>query len=155
MNTATLEAALCAGQCILLDSSTLIAYFDGNEQVSPIAAHIIDDFVRSGRNPAVVSMVSVMEVLVRPLQKGSAGPHQHILDFLSNFPNLRPVEIDLDMAEHAAALRAAYGFRSPDALVIATGLLSQVGFLVTNDGQWQKRLAPIADRVAVCDLGQF
>ena len=152
MSKATIDAALSAGERILLDTTTLISYLNKGEPVSPIAAHVIDDLVRSGRNQAIVSTITAMEILVRPLRQGTSEPYQHIMDFLSNFPNLRLLNIDLYVAQEAASLRATYNFPPPDALIIASGILAQVGHLVTNDDEWRKKLGPISDRISVCHL---
>lgn len=152
MSRASLERALPDGDRILLDASTCIAYFGGLEQTSPVATYIIETLVQPGRNPAAVSTVTVMEVLVRPLRRGAGEPYRHVIDFLTNFPHLAPVGVDLVVAQEAASLRATYGFAAPDALVIATGIVSQVGHLVTNDRQWQSKLRPIAQRIKVCYL---
>ena len=135
-----------------MDTTTLVVYLNQGESVSPIATYIVDDLVRSGRNQAVISLITVMEVLVRPLRQGSSEPYQHIMDFLSNFPNLRLLNIDLYITQEAASLRATYNFRPPDALVIATGIVAQVGYLVTNDGAWPKKLRPISKRITACHL---
>lgn len=37
-------------------------------------------------------------------------------------------------------------------LVIASGIVSQIGHLVTNDRQWRSKLRPIAQRIGVCYL---
>src|ERR671938_150453 len=113
MSRAALERKLPAGQRLLLDTSALIAHLDGGEEVSPVATHIVDGPVREGRNPALVSMVSVMEILV--LQ-------------------LRPV--DLPVAEEAARMRAMFGLAAPDALIVATGIANEATQLVTNDRRW-------------------
>lgn len=151
MSVASLEAELPAGDRLLLDSATLIAYLDGRDAVSSLATHVIDTLVQSGRNSALIAMVSVMEVLVRPLRT-SHTHYQHTLDFLQNFANLRPVVIDLPVAQEAASLRAQHNFRAPDALIIASGLVHQVGHLVTNDHQWAAKLQPIRARLRVCLL---
>ena len=71
MTIASLERDLQEGERLLLDTTSLIAYFDRGEAVSPLALHTIDTLVLTGRNPAIVSMVSVAEVLVRPLRIGA------------------------------------------------------------------------------------
>ena len=151
MSRAALERAVPAGDRLLLDAATLVAYLDGGEAVSPVAACVVDEFVRDGRNEGIVSMVTVMELLVRPLRHGRVG-YRHALDFLTNFPNLRAAVIDLPVAQEAASLRASHNFRPPDALTIASGLVYQVGHLITNDAAWKTRLAPVRQRVAVCYL---
>ncbi|MBI2939521.1 MAG: hypothetical protein HYY04_03715 [Chloroflexi bacterium] len=75
--------------------------------------------------------------------------------FLSNFPHLRAGSIDLPVAQEAASVRAGHGLRTPDALVVGTGLVHQVGHLVTNDRDWASRLAPVRTRVQVCYLASF
>ena len=88
---------LPAGDRILLDSSVLAAYFDGGERTSALAAELVDEHVRSGRNPAVVSMVSVMETLIRPLRRLPAA-HATVLSFFRDMPNLSTAPVDLDVA---------------------------------------------------------
>ena len=136
MSLSSFEKAIAPGTRVLLDSSTLIAYFDGSEPASPVAKHLIDIFVRTGRNEAIVSMVTVMEVLIRPL-KSSPGDFEHVMDFLTHFPHLRAAPIDLAVAQEAASVRATQRLRTPDALVVATGLVTQVGLLVAMDDRWK------------------
>lgn len=151
----SIDQILHSGDRILLDASALLAYFSGIESTSHVATRLFDTYVSSGRNPAIVSAVTVMEILVRPLRRGAREPYEHVVDFLSRFPNLRVAPVDLAVAQEAASLRAAYNFSSPDALNIATGIIGQVGHLVTNDGQWKRKLQPIANRVAVCTLSDY
>jgi predicted nucleic acid-binding protein len=152
MSRVSLERSLPAGGRLLLDTSALIAYLDGSENVSPAATHVIDVLVRSGRNQALVSVVTAMEVLVRPLRRGPTEPYRHTFDFLTLFPNLRSLVVDLPVAQEAASLRAAYNLSAADALIIASGLVSQVGHLITNDQSWQRKLRPMGRRIAVCYL---
>ena len=142
------------GDRILLDSSVLAAYFDGGERTSRLAAELIDEHVRNGRNPAVVSMVSLMETLIRPLRRMPAA-HATVLAFFRDIPNLSATAIDLEVAAEAATLRVAFGLSAPDALIAATGLVASVGHLVTNDRAWRSRLEPLRDRAAVLVLADL
>lgn len=151
MSTASLARAIPAGDRILLDTTTLAAYLDAGEAVHPVARHVVEEFVVPGRNQAVISMITVMELLVRPLRATPPG-HHTVLTFLRNTPNLTPAPIDLQVAQDAAFLRAAHRFAPPDALVVGTGFAAQVAHLVTNDHQWQVRLASMQARIGVCIL---
>jgi predicted nucleic acid-binding protein len=95
-----------------------------------------------------------MELLVRPLRIQPTGA-VHVHDFLSHWPNLTLLSIDLHVAQEAASLRATHNFKTPDALVIAGGIVAQVGHLVTNDSDWNKKLAPIKARVQVTELRNY
>lgn len=149
-----LESAIPAGDRILFDTTCLAAYLDASESTHPVARHVIDEFVESGRNEAVVSMITVMEILVRPLRATPPG-HQTVLSFLRHHPNLQAVPLDLQMAQEAASLRAEHRFTPPDALIIGTGLACQVGHLITNDGDWARKLTAIQDRIKVLTIGDF
>ncbi len=145
---------LPAGDRILIDSSVLAAYFDGGERTSALAAELVDEHVRSGRNPAVVSMASVMETLIRPLRRMPPA-HATVLSFFREMPNLSAAPVDLDVAAEAATLRVAFGLAAPDALIAATGFAAGVGHLVTNDRAWRARLEPLRDRASVLILADL
>jgi len=132
---ASLESAIPEHTRILLDTSVLLAYLNGGEAVTPLAVQIIDDYLKNGRNDALVSAVTVMEILVRPIQAGGAAG-QVALNFLTYTDHLQVVDIDIHTARQAAQLRATHGYTPPDALVIASGIIHQVHTLVTNDAKW-------------------
>ena len=151
MSLASLEAAIPVGDRILLDTTALAAYLDTSEATHPLTRHLLAEFVASGRNAALVSMITVMELLVRPLRASPPG-HHTLLAFLRNHPNLEMVAVDLQVAQDAAFLRAAQRFSPPDAIVVGTGLAAQVGHLVTNDHKWSTKLAGMSDRIQVVTL---
>jgi len=123
------------------------------QDIYPVAQHIVEEFAGKGRNQAVISMTTVMELLVRPMRATPRG-HHTVLAFIRNQANLTAVQVDLQIAQDAAFLRAAHLFSPPDALVVGTGLATQVGHLVTNDYAWQTRLAPLQGRITVCVLAK-
>ncbi len=151
MSLANLEQDIHVGDTILLDSSVLIAYLNGREPTSPVATHIIDEFLKRGRNEAIISMVTVMEVIVQPFRV-STSTGRHALNFLTRTTNLLPQPIDVQVAHQAALLRAAYNFKTPDALVIATGFVHGADVLATNDHRWNALQQPSDMRVSVCFL---
>lgn len=155
MSSRSLERTIRDGDRLLVDSTALIAYVDQREAVSHLSATIMDEFVLTGRNAAVISMVSIMEALIRPLRQGVREPYRHLLDFINRFPNLRALPVDLHVAQEAATLRATYGLSPPDALIVGTAIVSQVGHIVTNDERWVRKLQPLARRVSVVYLNRY
>lgn len=148
MSEASLLTAIAEGDRVLLDTTVLAAYLDATDATHPVARHILGDLVATGRNPAVVSMVTVMEILVRPLRATPPG-HHTVLAFLRTHPNLTCVPVDLQVAQEAAHLRADRKLAPPDALIVGTGLATQVRHLVTNDRDWSRKLAAMSSRIAV------
>jgi predicted nucleic acid-binding protein len=147
-----LEQLIAPGDRLLLDTTVFISYFSGGDRWAEAARELIEGLVRSGRNPAVVSALTVMESLVGPMRRVPPG-HQTALDFYAHWPNLTVLPVDLAVAQEGASIRAHHGFPTPDALVIGTGVLGGVAWLVTGDERWQKRLAQISTRIRTCYLG--
>jgi predicted nucleic acid-binding protein len=151
---ATLEAAVPAGDPILLDSSAVIAYLTGTEDVSPGAARIVDGWLRAGRNQAIVSAVTVMETLVRAL--GRQPPEDEgIVTFFGQWPNLTVVAVDTLVARAAAGVRARRGFSPPDALILGTAIAAggtSAVRAITGDERWKTRADALPAGVSVVYL---
>jgi predicted nucleic acid-binding protein len=148
VSLASLLTDIAPDDRILLDTTVLAAFLDATDATHPVAQHVLNDLVASGRNPAVVSMITVMEILVRPMRASPPG-HYTVLAFLRSHPNLECVPVDLQIAQEAAHLRADKRFAPPDALIVGTGLASQVRRLVTNDQNWSSKLATMSSRIDV------
>jgi predicted nucleic acid-binding protein len=148
VSEASLAKLIAAGDRLLLDTTVLAAFFDASDATHPVARHIFDQLVETGRNPAVVSMITVMEILIRPLRASPPG-HHTVLAFLRNHLHLECVPVDVQVAQEAAQLRAANRLAPPDALIVGTGIAAQVAVLVTNDHTWRRRLGDMSDRIRV------
>ena len=61
MSRASLEAAVPPHAELLLDTSVVLAYLNASEAAGAAATVVIDDFVRTGRNRATISAVSVAD----------------------------------------------------------------------------------------------
>ena len=151
---ASLERAISAGATVLLDTSTLAAYF-GVEPTSAVAAAVIDGFVRSGRNRAVVSAVSAGELLVRPARSGQSQTSTAVLDFVRWFPNVDVASVDLTVATIAAAFRAQEGMRMVDALIAACGLDRSAAVALSDDAGWPDQLVHRDATMRVLSLRSF
>ena len=151
MSLPSLLEAIAEGDRVLLDTTVLAAFLDATDATHPVARHVVSELVASGRNPAVVSMVTVMEILVRPMRATPPG-HHTVLAFLRTHPNLTCVPVDLQLAREAAHLRAGRRLAPPDALIVGTGLAFQVRHLITNDHDWSGKLATMTSRIAVVQM---
>ncbi len=119
---------------------------------SALAATVLDAFVRTGRNRAVVSAVSATELLVRPFRNGADDLVRTILEFLATFPNLEVAPVDLSVARRAALVRARTGLRAPDAIVIASGLDRSATVAVSDDAGWPAEVGDGAAAMRVVAL---
>lgn len=143
MGVADIDGALGDAERILLDSSALIAYHNPGEVVHSLAKHLLER-IEDGRDPlrGYFSVLSAAELLIRPHRAG-AGEFAFMHRFLTEFPNLSALPVDLTTATQAATVRAAAGIPLPDAIVVASGLLAGCEAIVSNDERWKRRLAPL------------
>ena len=148
MSESSLLNVIKEGDRLLLDTTVLAAFLDAKDSTHPVAAFVLKELVATGRNPAIVSMVTVMEILVRPMRSVPPG-HHTVLGFLRTHPNLVCLPVDLQVAQDAAHIRADKRFAPPDALIVGTGLAAQVRHLVTNDFDWSAKLAAMSARISV------
>lgn len=93
--------------------------------------------------------------MVGPIRLGDAEQVQRCLEFLRFFPNLAIQSVELSVAVEAATLRAQLGFAAPDSVIIASGLVAGVSYLITNDLEWTRRLGGFTDRFTVIQLEKF
>ena len=139
MPVAELDRALGDIDRVLLDSSSLIAFRNPHERTHQLAQHLLRRIARDD-DPlrGYISVVSVTELLVRPIRTSQAE-FTYMHSFLTSHPRLTVLPTDTVVAVEAATLRAAMRIALTDATVIAAGLLSGCQALVSNDAQWKQR----------------
>ena len=143
-----------AGDWVVLDTSTVIAYLNAGEEVSPVARLVIDDLVGAERNPGIISSITVAEVLVRPIREIGEVP-SHTKTFLLHFPGLSVRSADFLVAAEAAAIRAGTGAPLPDSLIAATATVTSSRWLITNDKAMRDRLAKLEWETSVVLLSEL
>lgn len=121
---------------ILIDTSVWIYHLEQHPELADAAASVLDA-VESGRVQAVVSELTLLELTVRPLQLGRQDVADDYELLLDHFPNLELVPVDRAVLIEAAGLRARYRIRTPDSILLATGLLRGATAAVTNDAAWR------------------
>jgi predicted nucleic acid-binding protein len=124
---------------VLLDSSALIAFHSPLERAHPLAEHALariaaDDDPLTG----YYSFVTAIELFVRPIRSG-LDRFTFMHTFLTQFPHLTGLPVDMVVAVQAANLRAVTNLAVPDSVVIASGLLAGCEAIITNDGRWKHR----------------
>ena len=143
MTTQALDAALDSSESALFDTSTLIAFHSRAEQAHGLAKHLLGR-IEQNDDPlcGYYSVVSATELLVRPIRTGVAQ-FTFMHTFLTSFPNLNVLPVDLEVATATATLRATRNLRAPDAPIVASGLLAGCDAIVTNDQEWKRKLEPL------------
>jgi len=71
--------------------------------------------------------------LVVPLREGNKKLADTYRSILLSSNNLATCEITNEISERAAALRAKYGFKTPDSIQLATAIIRRADYFLTND----------------------
>jgi predicted nucleic acid-binding protein len=122
---------------VLVDTSVWIYHLEQHEQLAGPAATVLTA-IEDGELEGVASELTLLELTARPLQlrrQDVADAYELLLD---QFPNLELRPVDREVLIAAARLRAQYRLRTPDAIVLATGLQHGATAAVTNDAAWRR-----------------
>lgn len=120
------------GKVIGLDTTPLI-YFTVENQTY---IEVIDPFFKAlgnGELMVITSVITLLEVLVRPIRDGNLILAQRYREFLLNTNSVTTHFLSQKIAEEAARIRATYKIRTPDSIQMATAISVGASFFLTND----------------------
>ena len=131
-------ASFISGRLVAFDTAPLIYYIEEN----PVYLSLVDelfDTIDSGASTGITSVLTLQEVLVKPLREGRQDIADQYREVLKNSINIALANIDESVCEKAANLRAKYAWlRTPDALQVASAILHNAEIVVTNDDKWKR-----------------
>ena len=119
-------------QKIAIDTMIFIYAFEEHPAHAPFLRSFFSA-LEKGEMEAVTSSVTITECLTQPYRVKDFTLAAQYMALFRNFPHLSVVPVTDDIAERAAFLRANQKLKTPDALQLATALLSGSNFFLTND----------------------
>ena len=134
---AALASALAGHRLVALDTSVWIFHFEGSAAHGQAADGVLEA-IAQGHIGAVASELVLLELLVAPLKKGAQDVADEIELALLHFPHLELAPVTRAVLVRAAEIRARYGLRTPDAIMLATAVESGATLAVTNDDAWRR-----------------
>ncbi len=119
---------------LLLDSAPIIYLLEAHPKYGPrfeplFAAHA------AGRLRFAVTTVTIAEVLTGPLQAANEALARRYRAILESW---QPIELDVDIAENAARLRASLRLGLADSVQAASALAINAAALVTHDRDFSR-----------------
>jgi predicted nucleic acid-binding protein len=115
----------------VLDASVFIAFLDPDD-----AHHTAAIVAMRGGDTLVLPASAYAEILVHPHEQGPAAV-RHVESLIADLPvEIEPTSVEI--ARHAAELRAKKRARLRDALVIATGDVLTADVVLTADRRWRR-----------------
>jgi len=117
---------------ILVDTNLFIYLMEKNPQYFECSREVFQQ-IEKGQVYGITSILVLAEVLTKPLKDNNENLARSYKAAISTFPNLSVKNIDTSICITAAELRAKYGFKTPDAIFIATGIEEKAEVFITND----------------------
>jgi len=120
------------GKVVGLDTTPLIAFVE----MQAANVELLRPFFLSVQNyeiSVVTSTVTLLEVLVHPIRHGDTKLAQRYRDILLDSVGFTIINLNQDIAEEAARLRAFHNIRTPDSIQMATAIKMNATHFLTND----------------------
>lgn len=116
---------------LYLDANVIIFGHEADEPLKQLVLNLLLDWCQRG-GKVTTSILSRLECRVIPLRTRNAGLLADYADFFSS-EALEVVEISRPIIELATELRAQYGFKSPDAIHLASAVDAGAQKFLTAD----------------------
>ena len=112
-----------------LDTNIFSYHFHNHPQFVKFTS-IIFSYLNQDRLKGITSVITLTELLSVNI---SPAKIKILQQAFQTTPNLTVLEVSEDIALEAAKIRGKYGFRTPDAIQLATAKLSRAKAYITND----------------------
>ena len=133
-----------SGKHVYLDASTIIYALEQGLQFANLKSGLLDP-LDAGAFTAVTSEITLVETVVGPRKAGDVNTEAKFRVFLTPSSKLGLEPISLAVLEKVIDLRTQFGFKTPDAIHLATGMLAGCDVFVTGDQAWSKAGVTVVD----------
>jgi predicted nucleic acid-binding protein len=118
---------------IFLDTAPVIYFIEAHHQFGPLVRQVIE-LMNENRIQAVTSVLTLSEVLPKPVETGNDELAEKFKTYLKNGQNLTLLPITEIIGESGGVLRGKYPhLKTVDAVQIATALDAEADAFLTND----------------------
>ncbi len=121
---------------VAVDTMIFIYLLEEHPRYAAVAVEVMTA-IEQGKVEGIVSAITVAELLTAPAQANDMTAMLDYELYLSHFPHLTVLSVDMAVAREAARVRASSGLPMPDAIVLATARVAGADAVFTNDKRWQ------------------
>jgi predicted nucleic acid-binding protein len=141
----TLAPLLNRLETVFIDTAPIIYFIEAHPDFGPLTKQLFER-IQSGKLQALSSVITLTEVLPKPVETGNEKLARKFARFLRNGTNFQLVEISADIAERAGRLRGKYpALKTIDAIQLAAAIDAEAQAFITND----KRLSQIRETTVI------
>jgi predicted nucleic acid-binding protein len=123
---------------LFIDTAPIIYYIEAHSIYGPISKEIVN-FFQSEEREAFSTVLTLTEVLAKPMKIGDEKLVDRFAEFLKYGRNFTLIEISEKIAERAGRLRGRYTeLRTIDAVQLASAIENGIEIFITNDKKLKK-----------------
>jgi predicted nucleic acid-binding protein len=122
---------------VFLDTSAFIYLVEQHPRYS-LFCETLFSRIEAGKTQAATSTLSLLEVLVQPYRQKNDELVMKFYALLSSYPHLTWIPMTLNVADHAAKLRAEYRLKTPDSIQAASAIACSATGFICNDKVFEK-----------------
>jgi predicted nucleic acid-binding protein len=134
------------GQRAYLDANTIIYALEGFPEFANLRTGLLEP-LDAGAFSAVTSELTLVETVLGPRKTGNLVAERVFRTFLTPSPQLSVEPVTLAVLEKVIDIRTRFGLKIPDAIHVATGILSGCTVFVTRDVAWARTGITVVDPV--------
>ncbi|TYQ15369.1 UNVERIFIED_CONTAM: putative nucleic acid-binding protein [Acetivibrio alkalicellulosi] len=129
--------ALNLGSKVFIDTAPIIYFIEEHPLFSSFPTTLFEK-MENDKIEVVTSTLTLTEVLTMPYKLERTDIAEIYKDFFFNSKGFTIWDLTADISEIAAKIRAEFGFKTPDAIQLATFQYLNCDFFVTNDIQLKR-----------------
>src|SRR5256712_12627457 len=137
LDLARFKRALSRVGRVGLDTPVLIYHLEDIPPYAELTTHLFAE-ASTGTLQLVLSVITLVEILVKPWQEGDAGRAGRIRTALEALPSIQFAGINAAVAADGASLRGRTGLPLPDALIVSS-VVDRARAIVANDRKWSRK----------------
>jgi len=122
---------------IILDTNIFLNVSNREENFYTASKKLLDK-IDSGAVDAIVSMITIAELSTGYRLTGEEKQWEKTLLHLLSSENYKVVDMDVNVADKTGEIRSKTRLTIPDAIIVASGLIHNAGFIVTNDSDFSR-----------------
>ena len=120
-----------------LDTSVFIYFVERHPRYHGLCSPVFQS-IEDGSIKATTSTLTLLEILVQPYRRKLDDLVLKFFALLTTYPNLRWIDLNVDIADTAARLRADHRIKTPDAIQAATAICSGANGFLCNDAAFKR-----------------
>jgi len=118
---------------VFIDTAPIIYYIEAHSKFGPITKELVQLF-QSGEIIAFTSVITLAEVLPKPIELGRRELANKFASFLKKGKNISMIDVTVEAADIAGRLKGKHKFlNTMDAIQIGSAINADADVFITND----------------------